>query len=120
MLRPALSLLQLIEASYPQNKVPVCLPPAKEDSTCDMLAPLGTYNSSHPALYASFGSIRDPGSTREWSTFHTQVAVRLWNYVTYQVAMGVSGLLLYTDELQRRYLVQNPYTRELLRRGHLW
>ncbi|EFJ41422.1 hypothetical protein VOLCADRAFT_98583 [Volvox carteri f. nagariensis] len=110
---------KIIEASYPKHKAPVCLPPARLDPTCDWLAPPGQYDTSSPALYTAIGAVRHTSSTGDWAGYQAQVAAQVWNYVNYQMAMGAAGLLLYADELQRMYLERDPYTAELLRRGHL-
>ncbi|GLC55206.1 hypothetical protein PLESTB_000955000 [Pleodorina starrii] len=110
---------KLIEASYPKHKAPICLPPARLDPTCEWLAPTGRYNATHPALFTTIGAVRSTVSIRDWAGFQAHVAARLWNYVSYQVAMGASGLLLYTDELQQSYLRRDPKTAELMRRGQL-
>ncbi|GIL59601.1 hypothetical protein Vafri_14342 [Volvox africanus] len=110
---------KIVEVSYPMHKASICLPPAKSEPTCEWLAPPAKYNTTYPALYTAIGAVRHTDSTRDWVGYQDQVAAQLWNYVTYQVAMGASGLLLYADELQREYLLRNPNTAELMRRGHL-
>lgn len=101
------------------HKASVCLPPAKFDPTCDLLAPPGIYNITHPALYSTIGSVRHTSSTRNWPGYQAEVAARIWNYVTYHVAAGTTGLLLYADELQRSYMTQNPLMLNLIRHGQL-
>ncbi|GLC50405.1 hypothetical protein PLESTB_000375700 [Pleodorina starrii] len=118
---------KIIEASYPMHKHTICLPPAAASSSgdngtsniCDVLAPTDVYNTTAPALYSAIGPIRHPQSTRDWSGYYANITGRLINYVTYHVAMGASGLLLYADELMRSYFGRNPELTDLVRKGHL-
>ncbi|GLI65118.1 hypothetical protein VaNZ11_008570, partial [Volvox africanus] len=110
---------KIIEASFPKHKAPVCLPSAASDGVCNSLAPPDSFNLTRPALYNAIGPIRNPRSTRDWNSHMSWVSGRLINYVTYHVAMGVTGLLQYTDELMRSFLMQNMQIVELVRRGHL-
>ncbi|EFJ42124.1 hypothetical protein VOLCADRAFT_97894 [Volvox carteri f. nagariensis] len=110
---------KIIEASYPKHKAPVCIPPAAIDGICDSLAPAAGFSAAKPALYTAIGPIRHAQSTRDWTDHQARVAGRLINYVSYHVAMGASGLLQYTDELMRSYLMRNAQIVELVRRGHL-
>ncbi len=48
-----------------------------------------------------------------------QVAARVVHYLAYHVSMGVSGLLLYTDAVQRHYLRRVPALQPYLRGGQL-
>ena len=41
------------------------------------------------------------------------------HYLAYHVAMGMSGLLLYTDAVQRHYLRRVPALQPYLTAGHL-
>ncbi|GIM01398.1 hypothetical protein Vretimale_6221, partial [Volvox reticuliferus] len=118
-LRPGDHYLQIIEDSFPKHKASVCLPPAASDGVCDSLAPPDIFNSTKPALYTAIGPVRHSESTRDWNTHMSGVSGRLINYVSYHVAMGVTGLLQYTDVLMRSYLMQNPRIVELVRQGHL-
>ncbi|GIL78620.1 hypothetical protein Vretimale_6221 [Volvox reticuliferus] len=110
---------KIIEDSFPKHKASVCLPPAASDGVCDSLAPPDIFNSTKPALYTAIGPVRHSESTRDWNTHMSGVSGRLINYVSYHVAMGVTGLLQYTDVLMRSYLMQNPRIVELVRQGHL-
>ncbi|PNH11881.1 hypothetical protein TSOC_001231 [Tetrabaena socialis] len=108
---------KLIEASYPKHKTAVCLPPV--DSVCSMLAPTPRNTDATPALWAAIGPVRHNDSTRDWYLHHMQIAARVTHYVTYHVAMGVSGLLLYADVLTRHYLRQHPRVSRLIRTSQL-
>ena len=48
-----------------------------------------------------------------------QIAIRTVHYLAYHVAMGMSGLLLYTDAVQRHYLRRVPALQPYLTAGHL-
>ena len=48
-----------------------------------------------------------------------QIAIRTVHYLAYHVAMGMSGLLLYTDAVQRHYLRKQLVLQPYLRAGHL-
>ncbi|GFR40509.1 hypothetical protein Agub_g1078 [Astrephomene gubernaculifera] len=113
---------KLIETSYPKHKFPICLPPAAEDGVCSELAPPTRHNASAPALYLTIAPVRqqdvvsstsrqcavDPTSIRDWQQYYARWAVRLRHYVEYHLAAGAAGLLLYADELTRRYLTATP------------
>ncbi|KAG2429380.1 hypothetical protein HXX76_011145 [Chlamydomonas incerta] len=132
---------KLLEASYPGHKAPFCLPVeepaavaaahARSDggvdnsddvrrvSVCEELAPRDRHTDSSPALWAAIGPPRHTHSTRDWGGHMEQVAVRTVHYLAYHVAMGMSGLLLYTDAVQRHYLRQVPALQPYLRGGQL-
>ncbi|GIL78489.1 hypothetical protein Vretifemale_7844, partial [Volvox reticuliferus] len=110
---------KIVEASYPMHKNTFCLPPAAQESVCANLAPPHVHTNKNPALYTVIGPIRHPESTREWSAYYSKVSGILVNYVTYQVAMGASGLLLYADELMRKYFGENQELMALVVRGQL-
>ncbi|GFR40233.1 hypothetical protein Agub_g801 [Astrephomene gubernaculifera] len=124
---------KLIEPSYPKHKFPICLPPAAKDGVCAELAPPARHTASAPALYMTIAPVRlldpdssvegqcaaDRASLRDWQQHYGRWAVRLRHYLEYHVAMGASGLLLYTDELMRRYLAAAPDIRVFLENKQL-
>ncbi len=99
--------------------MPVCLPPAASDRVCESLAPPAAFTDKRPALYSVIGPVRHAQSSRDWEGHMAAVAGQLVNYVSYHVAMGVRGLLQYTDELMREHLIQKPEVVELMRKGNL-
>ncbi|GLC54695.1 hypothetical protein PLESTB_000896300 [Pleodorina starrii] len=110
---------KVIEASYPLHKHTICLPPASEGDVCASLAPPDVYTPDKPALYTMIGPVRHPQSSRDWAAHYAEVAGRLVNYVTYHVSIGASGLMLYADELMRRYFARNEQLAQLVHKGHL-
>ncbi|PNW81739.1 hypothetical protein CHLRE_06g258250v5 [Chlamydomonas reinhardtii] len=139
---------RLLERSYPDHKQPFCLPveglgvgelPAfaalprrfrewsgadagdevRTVSVCDQLAPPQRYTDGVPALWAVVGPPRHPHSDRDWGQHLQQIAIRTVHYLAYHVAMGMSGLLLYTDAVQRHYLRRVPALQPYLTAGHL-
>ncbi|KAG2430707.1 hypothetical protein HYH02_013703 [Chlamydomonas schloesseri] len=132
---------RLLELSYPGHKAPFCVPleglgdaaiasssrdrgvdntdDVRRASVCEELAPRDKHTDSSPALWAAIGPPRHAHSTRDWGGHLEQVAIRTVHYLAYHVAMGVSGLLLYTDAVQRHYLRQVPALQPYLRGGQL-
>ncbi|PNW81740.1 hypothetical protein CHLRE_06g258300v5 [Chlamydomonas reinhardtii] len=132
---------KLFETSYPGHKAPFCVPlegmaatldaaarggesaddgdAAAITTVCDQLAPPDQYTDKKPALWAAIGPPRHAKSTREWNRYYSQIAIRTVHYLAYHVAMGMSGLLLYTDAVQRHYLRKQLVLQPYLRAGHL-
>ncbi|EFJ41381.1 hypothetical protein VOLCADRAFT_98582 [Volvox carteri f. nagariensis] len=110
---------KIVEASYPMHKNTFCLPPAAFDSVCSTLAPAHIYTNEEPALYTVVGPIRHPESSRDWSGYYSKVSGMVVNYVTYHVAMGSSGLLLYADEMMRKHFGANQELLGLMEKGYL-
>ncbi|KXZ47021.1 hypothetical protein GPECTOR_38g258 [Gonium pectorale] len=110
---------KLIEASYPLHKVSFCLPPAANDTVCPTLAPPQRHTAARPALWMAIGPVRHMDSIRTWGPMHNDIAVRVMHYVSYHVAMGANGLLLYADELNRNYLQQHPIGAAMINSGAL-
>ncbi|KXZ56554.1 hypothetical protein GPECTOR_1g498 [Gonium pectorale] len=125
---------KLVESSYPGHKVPVCIPHEdfKLDSSgagvggssgrshvCESLAPAGGTNASAPALWAVVGPPRHVSSSRRWRSHYGQVAMRTAHFLSYHTAMGVSGLLLYTDAAARFYLRKHAALAPYLQSGQL-
>ncbi|PNW81761.1 hypothetical protein CHLRE_06g259050v5 [Chlamydomonas reinhardtii] len=126
---------KLLEKSYPGHKAPFCVPleggadggrrgvdnsdDLRPMSVCEELAPRDRHTDSSPALWAAIGPPRHAHSTRDWGGHMEQVAIRTVHYLAYHVAMGMSGLLLYTDAVQRHYLRRVPALQPYLTAGHL-
>ncbi|KAG2437528.1 hypothetical protein HYH02_011171 [Chlamydomonas schloesseri] len=139
---------RLVERSHPGHKQPFCLPvdglgrgelrafaalprrfrntsgidvgdEVRPVSVCDQLAPPDRHNDSSPALWAVVGPPRHAHSSRDWRLHLQQVAARVVHYLTYHLDVGLAGLLLYTDAVQRHYLRQVPAMRPYLRGGQL-
>ncbi|KXZ49726.1 hypothetical protein GPECTOR_20g583 [Gonium pectorale] len=110
---------KLVEASYPLHKTAFCLPPASEDALCRTLAPPDRHGQDTPALWMAVGPVRSTDSNRTWGPLHDDVAARVMHHVSYHVAMGANGVLLYTDELNRHYLGRHPVTSAMVDSGVL-
>ncbi|KAG2429364.1 hypothetical protein HXX76_011129 [Chlamydomonas incerta] len=139
---------RLLERSYPGHKQPFCLPvdglradelaafaalprrfrdgsgvDAGEEvrpvSVCDQLAPPRRYTDNQPALWAAIGPPRHASSSRDWERHLRQVAVRTMHYLAYHLEMGLTGLLLYTDAVQRHYLRRQKALQMYLAAGQL-
>ncbi|KXZ56555.1 hypothetical protein GPECTOR_1g499 [Gonium pectorale] len=126
---------RLVESSYPTHKVSVCIPHEDFSSggnrrsgvggasgrarVCEALAPSSRTNASAPALWTAIGPPRHSSSSRNWQGHFSEVAVRTAHYLSYHITVGVSGLLLYTDQLTRFYLRRHPAVVPYLRSGHL-
>ncbi|KXZ56558.1 hypothetical protein GPECTOR_1g500 [Gonium pectorale] len=127
---------RLIEASLPGHKAPVCVPvelrgrapdpgddeaagPGGASHVCESLAPSGRYNATAPALWTAIGPPRHSNSTREWERHLTDIAARVAHYLSYHSAMGLTGMLLYTNALMRRHLQWSPAIMPYLHNGQL-
>ncbi|PNH02842.1 hypothetical protein TSOC_011142, partial [Tetrabaena socialis] len=114
------SCFKLVEASYPEHKSPVCLQKgAEQEDLCSTLAPPGRHSNTTPALWAVIGPVRRIGPAPGWATDYEETAARLVHYLSYHFVYGMSGVLLYADQLARHFLSGHSGVRELLRAGKL-
>ncbi|PNH02841.1 hypothetical protein TSOC_011143, partial [Tetrabaena socialis] len=98
-----------------------CRPPCPylQESLCSALAPAGRYSNTTPALWAVIGPVRRIGPAPGWAADYEETAARLVHYLSYHFIYGMSGVLLYADQLAWHFLSGHPGVREQLRAGKL-
>ncbi len=92
----------------------MCLQP--NPRLCAQLAPPEAHTAATPALWAVVGPVRDYAVTNaEWDKHSRRTAYLVHHYLSYHLAAGVSGLLLYADSLGRAMLQKEPLLAPYLR-----
>ncbi|KAG2449724.1 hypothetical protein HYH02_005251 [Chlamydomonas schloesseri] len=104
------------EASFPDNRAPLCLPPSSA-ALCRRLAPPATATPDRPALWSVLIPFRSMGTP--WDTHVARSVARLQHHLAYLQEVGAAGSLLYTDALTRQALERSPQVQRFLREGRL-
>ncbi len=109
----------MFDASYPLIKRGVCL--RHHRNICNALAPPDRHTDKTPALWATLGPLRDylvPHGPA-WVQQHANYATYLHHYLTYQLQMGISGVIYYGNAWSLGMLQQQPILHTYLRDGTL-
>jgi hypothetical protein len=108
-----------MDAAHPEQRVGFCLRHIPD--VCRSLAPPERHTPDTPALWSVIGPVRDysvqPGEG--WAEQARRTSTWVAHYLSYHLAVGVSGLLLYADQWQRGMLVEQEVLRPYLRDGTL-
>lgn len=109
----------MYDASYPLIKRGVCL--RHHRNICNALAPPDRHTDKTPALWATLGPLRDylvPHGPA-WVQQHTNYAIYLHHYLTYQLQMGINGVIYYGNAWSLGLLQQQSVLHTYLRDGTL-
>lgn len=110
---------KVYDASYPLIKRGVCL--RHHRNICNALAPPDRHTDKTPALWATLGPLRDylvPHGPA-WVQQHTNYAIYLHHYLTYQLQMGINGVIYYGNAWSLGLLQQQSVLHTYLRDGTL-